>query len=63
MDQAAPAIAMAAMSDSKANATDVARHPSMTITTLRTHVNGGGSAKAAGAAVPDGAATRGGLAQ
>jgi DNA-binding phage protein len=47
------------MSDSKANAADVARRLGMTTTTLYTYLNGDGSPKAAGSAVLDGTATRG----
>jgi len=59
MDRATLTMAMAAMSDPKANAADVARRLGMTTTTLYTYFNGDGSPKAASAAVLDGTATRG----
>ena len=59
MDRATLTMAMAAMSDPKANAADVARRLGMTTTTLYTYLNGDGSPKAAGSAVLDGTATRG----
>ncbi len=59
MDRATLTMAMAAMSDPKANAADVARRLGMTTTTLYTYLNGDGSPKAAGAAVLDGTAMRG----
>lgn len=59
MDRATLTMAMAAMSDPKANAADVARRLGMTTTTLYTYLNGDGSPKAAGSAVLDGTATGG----
>jgi len=59
MDRATLTMAMAAMSDPKAHAADVARRLGMTTTTLYTYLTGDGSPKAAGAAVLDGTATRG----
>ena len=59
MDRATLTMAMAAMSDPKANAADVARRLGMTTTTLYTYLNGDGSPKAAGSGVLDGTATRG----
>lgn len=59
MDGATLTMAMAAMSDPKANAADVARRLGMTTTTLYTYLNGDGSPKAAGSAVLDGTAMRG----
>ena len=59
MDRATLTMAMAAMSDPKANVADVARRLGVTTTTLYTYVNGDGSPKAAGTAVLDGTATRG----
>jgi DNA invertase Pin-like site-specific DNA recombinase len=59
MDRATLTMAIAAMSDPKANAADVARRLGMTTTTLYTYLNGDGSPKAAGAAVLDGTAMRG----
>ena len=50
MDRATLTMAMAAMSDPKANAADVARRLGMTTTTLYTYLNGDGSPKAAGSA-------------
>ena len=54
MDRAVLTMAMAAMSDPKANAADVARRLGMTTTTLYTYLNGDGSPKAAGTALLDG---------
>ena len=51
MDRAALAMAMAAMSDPKAKAVEVARRLGVTTTTLYAYVNGDGSPKAAGTAV------------
>jgi len=51
MDRAALAMAMAAMSDPKAKAAEVARRLGVTTTTLYAYVNGDGSPKAAGTAV------------
>jgi DNA invertase Pin-like site-specific DNA recombinase len=51
MDQATLTMAMAAMSDPKANAADVARRLGMTTTTLYTYLNGDGSPKAPCAAL------------
>jgi len=59
MDRAKLTMAMAAMNDPKSNAAEVARRLGITTTTLYAYVNGDGSPKAAGAAVLDGAATRG----
>jgi DNA-binding phage protein len=59
MDRAVLTMAMAAMSDPKANAADVARRLGMTTTTLYTYLNGDGSPKAAGTALLDGTAARG----
>ena len=59
MDRAVLTMAMAAMSDPKANAADVARRLGMTTTTLYTDLNGDGSPKAAGTALLDGTAARG----
>ena len=59
MDRATLTMAMAAMSDPKANAADVARRLGMTTTTLYTYLNGDGSPKAAGSAVLDGTAAGG----
>lgn len=57
MDRATLTMAMAAMSDSKAVAADVAKRLGMTTTTLYTYVNGDGSPKALGLALlNDGAA-------
>ena len=58
MDRATLTMAMAAMSDPKANAADVARRLGVTTTTLYTYVNGDGSPKAAGSAVLDGTVMR-----
>ncbi len=55
MDRATIAMAMAAMSDPRSNAAEVARTLGMTTTTLYTYVNGDGSPKAAGTAVFAGA--------
>ncbi len=54
MDRATLSMAMAAMSDPKSNATEVAKRLSLTTTTLYAYVNGDGSPKAAGQAVLDG---------
>lgn len=54
MDRATLTMAMAAMSDPKANATKVAKRLGVTTTTLYAYVNGDGSPKAAGQAVLDG---------
>lgn len=51
MDRAALTMAMAAMSDPKAKAAEVARRLGVTTTTLYVYVNGDGSPKAAGTAV------------
>ena len=51
MDRATLTMAMAAMSDPKANAAEVARRLGITTTTLYAYVNGDGSSKAAGAAL------------
>ena len=51
MDHATLTMAMAAMSDPKAKACEVARRLGVTTTTLYTYVNGDGSPKAPGAAV------------
>jgi DNA-binding phage protein len=51
MDRATLTMAMAAMSDPKANAAKVARTLGVTTTTLYAYVNGDGSPKAAGTAV------------
>ena len=59
MDRATLTMAMAAMSNPKANAAEVARRLGMTTTTLYTYVNGDGSPKAAGAAVLSGTDGRG----
>lgn len=59
MDRAVLTMAMAAMSDPKANAADVARRLGMTTTTLYTYLNGDGSPKAAGTALLDDTAARG----
>ena len=59
MDRAMLTMAMAAMSDPKAKAVEVARRLGVTTTTLYTYVNGDGSPKAPGAAVLTGTATRG----
>jgi DNA invertase Pin-like site-specific DNA recombinase len=58
MDRATLTMAMAAMSDPKASAAEVARRLGVTTTTLYAYVNGDGSPKAAGTAVLDGKATR-----
>ena len=58
MDRATLTMAMAAMSDPKAKAAEVARRLNITTTTLYAYVNGDGSPKAAGAAVLDGASAR-----
>ena len=47
-------MAMAAMGDPRANATEVAKRLGVTTTTLYAYVNGDGSPKAAGQAVLDG---------
>jgi transposase-like protein len=54
MDRATLMMAMAAMADPRANATEVARRLGITKTTLYTYVNGDGTVKAAGKAVLDG---------
>ena len=54
MDRATLAMAMAAMSDPKAIATEVAKRLGLTTTTLYAYVNGDGTPKAAGQAVLDG---------
>lgn len=59
MDRATLTMAMAAMSDPKANAAEVARRLGMTTTTLYAYVNGDGSPKAAGTAVLSGKGGRG----
>ena len=59
MDRAALTMAMAAMSDPKAKAAEVARRLGVTTTTLYAYVNGDGSPKAAGTAVLAGAPRRG----
>ena len=56
MDRATLTMAMAAMSDPKAKACEVARRLNITTTTLYAYVNGDGSPKALGAAVLDGTA-------
>jgi DNA invertase Pin-like site-specific DNA recombinase len=56
MDRATLMMAMAAMADPKANATEVARRLGVTKTTLYAYLNGDGSVKAAGKAVLDGEA-------
>lgn len=48
MDRATLLMAMTAMSDSSANATEVAKRLGITTTTLYSYVNGDGSAKALG---------------
>lgn len=62
MDRARLTMAMAAMSDPKAKAAEVARRLGVTTTTLYAYVNGDGSPKAAGTAVLAGAPSRGSLA-
>ena len=59
MNRATLTMAMAAMSDPKAKACEVARRLGVTTTTLYAYVNGDGSPKAAGTAVLDGTAARG----
>ncbi len=59
MDQATLIMAMAAMSDPKANATEVAKRLGLTTTTLYAYVNGDGTPKAAGTAVLEGTSRRG----
>jgi len=59
MDRATLTMAMAAMSDPKANATKVAKRLGLTTTTLYAYVNGDGSPKAAGTAVLEGTSRRG----
>ena len=54
MDRAALMMAMAAMADRKAVATEVAARLGLTTTTLYAYVNGDGTPKAAGQAVLDG---------
>lgn len=56
MDRSTLMMAMAAMADPKANATEVARRLGVTKTTLYAYLNGDGSVKAAGKAVLDGEA-------
>jgi DNA invertase Pin-like site-specific DNA recombinase len=56
MDRATLMMAMAAMADPKANATEVARRLGVTKTTLYAYLNGDGSVKATGKAVLDGEA-------
>jgi hypothetical protein len=51
MDRATLTMAMAAMADPKAVASDVAKRLGITTTTLYTYVNGDGSPKAAGTAL------------
>ena len=53
MDRATLMMAMAAMADREANATEVARRLGLTTTTLYVYVNGDGTPKAAGQAVLD----------
>jgi DNA invertase Pin-like site-specific DNA recombinase len=55
MDKTTLAIAMAAMADHKAVATDVAKRLGLTTTTLYAYVNGDGTLKEAGRALLDGA--------
>jgi DNA invertase Pin-like site-specific DNA recombinase len=55
MDRAALQMAMAALSDPKAKATEIARRLGITTTTLYVYVNGDGTPKAAGRAVLEGA--------
>ena len=59
MDRATLTMAMAAMSNPKANATEVAKRLGLTATTLYAYINGDGSPKAAGTAVLEGIPTRG----
>ncbi len=59
MDRATLTMAMAAMSDPKANAAEVARRLGMTTTTLYAYVNGDGSPKAAGTDVLSGTESTG----
>ncbi|MGZ8396412.1 MAG: recombinase family protein, partial [Rhodoplanes sp.] len=59
MDRATLQMAMAAMSDPKAVAAEVAKRLGLTTTTLYTYVNGDGSPKAAGQALLDGPRDRG----
>jgi len=54
MDRATLMMAMSAMSDRKAVATEVAKRLNITTTTLYANVNGDGTPKAAGQAVLDG---------
>jgi predicted transcriptional regulator len=54
MDRATLQMAMAAMSDPKAVAAEIAKRLGLTTTTLYTYVNGDGSAKAAGQALLEG---------
>ena len=61
MDRATLIMAMAAMSDPKAKAAEVARRLGVTTTTLYAYVNGDGSPKATGTAVLAGAPSRGSL--
>ena len=58
MDRATLTMAMAAMTDPKAKACEVARRLGMTTTTLYDYVNGDGSPKAPGAALLTGAGRR-----
>ncbi|MDD5580950.1 MAG: hypothetical protein PHY16_16950 [Methylobacter sp.] len=51
MDRSTLMMAMSAMADPKANATDVAKRLSITTTTLYMYVNGDGSVKAMGQAI------------
>ena len=62
MNRATLTMAMAAMSDPKAKACEVARRLGLTTTTLYTYVNGDGSPKAAGTAVLSDAGSSGKLA-
>ena len=59
MDRATVTMAMAAMSDPKARAVEVARRLGITTTTLYAYVNGDGSPKAAGTAVLTGTSAGG----
>jgi DNA invertase Pin-like site-specific DNA recombinase len=53
MDRAMLAMAMTALSDPKANASDIAKRLGITTTTLYVYLNGDGSPKAAGQAILD----------
>jgi DNA-binding phage protein len=53
MDRATLMMAMAAMADREAKATEVARRLGLTTTTLYVYVNGDGTPKAAGQALLD----------